>query len=553
MSTIKYNYCKKTFLYRERLKMSAVAKPTVILKRERGNAVRALIAQHGFSQQKLRLHTDRLKPPIDLADYGSRVVLLFQALGSVFEEFGRYLSHRPDLSPNQLTAQLRTITISRRNSLGSLNDLLGANAATELRSHLSDLDETPFDIRRFSQRYSGTMIDGQTVEIKVVRRMTAEEEADLELLDHVQSVLQPVMLHPTCLQHAVSDFRQAMVYSLDCRRLADSLETLRYDASEIPSLCIPRVEHKLTATQYLVMESVAGTRLTRDKGKSAPRENARGSVGLSQRICELWLQLASDGSLTPVSMCAENIVACADGTIALVDGEFTVLPSKARETLQAYLSAVACDDAKEAAECLLREFDPISRTVTQDQLLRILRQQVEPNKDKGRQSSYVLEKMFGQWQLVVQHGCLPLRHFSTVIQGLHNLAALIQNDRRGRDTFLEAIKSRRSSHMVKEVAALFDPHRFASDSEKMSEFFVSGPRTLDSALDSMFNTAHHHSPPQLRRPQKHTHWVIALFAIVTLFLSSNGQIVRPLVSQSQMTDTTQILCLCFLVVLIKQL
>ena len=533
--------------------MSAVAKPTAILKRERSIAVRVMIAQHGFAQQKLKLHTDRSKPPIDLADYGSRVVLLLQALGSVFEEFGRYLSHRPDLSPNQLTAQLRTITNSRWNSLGSLDDLLGANAAAELRSHLSNLDETPFDIRRFSQRYSGTMIDGQAVEIKVVRRLTAEEEADLELLDQLQSVLQPVMLHATCFQHAVSDFRQVMVHSMDCRRLAESLETLRYDAAEISSLCIPTVDHGLTTSQQIVMEAVPGIRLTRYGQRSTRRDKARGPVGLSQRICELWLQLASDGSLTPVSMCPQNIVACADGTIALVDGEFTVLPSKARETLQAYLSAVACDDAREAAESLMREFSHDNRSVTHDQLLRILRQQVEPPKSANKHQSYLLQKMVGQWQLAVQHGCIPLRHFAALIEAIVGLAVCIENDEPGIDCLSESIKGWRSSQVMNELAAVFHPQRFASDADKLSSVILSSPKSLNLSLDSLFGSSSEH-PRTLQGPRNKisTIWV-ATFAAIALFLSGPRQFERPNATQSNVSEFAPILCLCFFAVLLRKL
>ena len=553
MSTIKYNYCKKTFLYRERLKMSAVAKPVAILKRERGNAIRALIALHGFVQQKLRLHTDNVETVVDLPDYCNRIVAMLEALGCVFVEFGRYLAHRPDLLHNDLTKSLQTVTHSGRTTLGSLDEILGTIAATELRSRFSEIDETPFDTRRFSQRYSGKMLDGQSVEIKVVRQLSADEAADLELLEHVQSVFQPVMLHANCFRHAVSEFRQQFAQALDCRRLAESLETLRYDASEIPSLSIPTVEHTLTTSQTIVMESVSGIRISRNSTEFRRRSGSRNSTGLGQQICELWLQLASDGSLVPVNMSPDNIIHCTDGTIAIVDGNFTMLPSKARESLQVYLSAVASDDAREAAESLLREFTHENRSVTHDQLLRILRQQVEPSKSANEHQSYLLQKMVRQWQLVVQHGCLPLRHFAALIQALQNLQGCADNDQKEPDIFLRAIKEQRSSQMVQEMAALFDPQKFMSDADKVSELFATAPNTLNRTLDYMSNGVSVRHSQHMDLPRQSSRFLVVTFAAIALVWSLGGEDIRPILGRTVVNDSTQILCLCFLVLLFKQL
>lgn len=533
--------------------MSAVAKPTANLKRERSNAVRALIAQHGFAQQKLRLHTDNVGTVVDPPNYCNRIVVLLDALGCVFAEFGRYLAHRPDLSHSDLTKSLQTVTNSGQNTLGSLDEILGTIAVTELRSHFSAIDETPFDIRRFSQRYLGNMLDGQSVEIKVVRQLSAEESADLELLEHVQSVFQPVMLHASCFRHAVSEFRQLFAHALDCRRLAESLETLRYDASEIPSLCIPTVEHTLTTSQTIVMESVSGIRISRNSTEFRRRSGNRNSTGLGQQICELWLQLASDGSLVPVNMSPDNIIHCTDGTIAIVDGNFTILPSKARESLQVYLSAVASDDAREAAESLLREFTHENRSVTHDQLLRILRQQVEPSKSANEHQSYLLQKMVCQWQLVVQHGCLPLRHFAAMIQALQNLQGCADNAPNDPAIFLKAIKEQRSSQMVQEMAAIFDPQRFMSDADKVSEFFISAPTKFNTALDSAFDVSPHRSSNQVHRQKQHSKSPVLLLAIAATLWALSGQYFRPLGSQLQMTDTSQFLCLCILALIVKQL
>lgn len=484
-----------------------------------------IVPRHAGSQHQLH------------EDHVVRLRSILEQLGAGFAAFGRYLSSRPDVLSLPDCLELSLIRDSapatpyetvRQVVFSQLADLPGGAASVR---HAVRFDPEPFESRLLYQLHYGEVGPGELVVVKLIHQHL-RLDVDLKLIPMLSSIVAPLLSDFEQFHALVDDFRYTILEAIDCRRTADSLESLGHDCRESEALTVPKVFRDLCSSHVLVTERLDGTRLDKylarfhqpdgwHDGRSCtidgyvPDEIAR-------RLVDVWLTQVFDGSMLPAELRAENILIRSATELAIVDGAFGLVPRALKGSLLNYFCANAGDEPSKALAALLKELDGTNRQVSEATLDRQFRQVVafrDGGWDDGGRANCLSDTLFAQWRLASKHGYRPLRHLVRAYRGTFHIALLARQLAPDRDSFLEGVKDLRLTKLLHDIGTMVQPSYWGGQADRLASLMVLGPGFLDEALKSVSEKPAVAAPSQpTPRPKPHTRVSVVLITLLIAVL-----------------------------------
>jgi predicted unusual protein kinase regulating ubiquinone biosynthesis (AarF/ABC1/UbiB family) len=499
----------------------------------RRQEVKQCLAAGGFRSQGLTI-LGRKHPDSDSRDAIIRLRDALQQLGPVFASFGLYLASRPDLLA--LPDCLALAEISNR-SAPTPSDQVRQIVHDELDRETEGIspsqrfvkfDPEPFESRLLFQLHHGELESGDLVVVKIIHPRVCLEE-DLALLPLLADAVKPRLSDPEQFGSLIDDFGHAMTDAVDCRRVAESLESLSHDIREMDKLSVPKVHQDLCSRNILVTERLDGRRLDQYLAKLrdnvGPFSDSASSVDgvvadeLARQICDVWLLQAFDGTMLPIDVRPENILIRSPTQFAILDGTFVRLPRAAKENLLSYFVANATDESSKALASLLKELDVGNRRISDSALDRLFRQVVafrDGSWEDGGRTNCLSDTLFAQWRLAAANGYRPLRHLTQVYRGAFHIASLARQLAPERDSLLEGVKDLRLTKLLHDISSMMQPSYWGGQADRLAALMVLGPRHLDDALTMVGD----HDKPHVERhsvPRSTTNlWNALLIALLAV-------------------------------------
>lgn len=209
----------------------------------------------------------RLNPVPKRLNRGQRLRLALEALGPIFVKFGQILSTRPDLIPDDIVAELRSLQdnvppFSSAQAIKLIEEQLGR----PIDQLFAEFSEQPLASASIAQVHTARLFNesgepDQEVVVKVVRpKIELTIERDLQLLETMASLLVKYSAEGRRLKpmEVVEDYRHTIIGELNLQVEASNATQLRRNFADSELLYLPEVYWEYTRTKVMVSERIYG-------------------------------------------------------------------------------------------------------------------------------------------------------------------------------------------------------------------------------------------------------------------------------------------------------
>ena len=195
-----------------------------------------------------------------------------EMLGPTYIKLGQILSLREDILPRQVTDELKNL-LDRLPALHYRRyvELVEQELGRPVDDVFAWVDPRPLGSASIGQIHRATMIDGESVILKVVKpgiRQTLER--DVVLLKILGSILQ-LLLPRFQPRRVIDEFSRYTLREVDLRKEADNAETFTANFDDLPEVVFPKIHREYTTRSLLVMEHLG---LSRREVKRLVRQGA---------------------------------------------------------------------------------------------------------------------------------------------------------------------------------------------------------------------------------------------------------------------------------------
>ncbi len=313
----------------------------------RAHGGRALVADAGF------LDAAGATDVVDDPDASGRSLAAdLEARGPAWVKFGQLLATRADLLPPAVIEDLQRLHDDVEPiAFETIREIIEAELAVRLTKVFATFDEEPLASASLGQVHRATLRDGREVAVKVQRPDVRERvRPDLEAFEGLAALLEK---HSAPARNfgvvdVVAQFKNALARELDYRREASNLERLREELAGFDRLLVPGHVADLSTSRVLVMDYVAGTKVT-DVTDLRLLE-LDGGV-LVDQMFKAWLQQVLTDGFVHADPHPGNLVLTDDDRLGLLDAGMVLrIRPGAREGLLRLLLAVADDEVEHAAD-----------------------------------------------------------------------------------------------------------------------------------------------------------------------------------------------------------
>ncbi len=278
-------------------------------------------ARHGFGYAFERRPLRRRPPEVEsAASFGRHLRELLDELGPTFVKFGQLLSTRPDLVPEEVSAELRllqdTVTPFPFEEVQQAVE-------TELRAPLdalfSSFDPQPVAAASIGQVHIAHLQSGRKVAVKVQRPSAARRvESDLALLYQIARIARRRVdrLQFIDTVGVVDEFARSIRRELDYRIEARNADVFRRNFADEPRVAIPKVYWTYSSERVLTMEWLDGPKLGELVLPDMQMEERR---RLALLMADTWLEMIFRHGVFHGDPHPANVFALPDGRLGLVD------------------------------------------------------------------------------------------------------------------------------------------------------------------------------------------------------------------------------------------
>ncbi|HEX3555645.1 MAG TPA: AarF/UbiB family protein [Thermoanaerobaculia bacterium] len=500
-----------------------MTKPVRGRTRERRDEVARRLTALGLGSAK------RFPQPAGTAEetLGLRLRAALSELGPVFTAFGRYLSSRADLLPENECLILAGLPDQRSPlSLESVRELLQLGLGQPPEQLYAAFDPAPAGATLVWQEHRARLAGGEPVAVRFVRpELAAELDRDLDLLPLLGPALAPMVQagSGSWLAAAVDDFAAAMAAAADLGGQAAALTAVRQDgASSGLRLVVPRVLPALSTPRVLTREELPGTALETFFPIDAGTPGGPWSADLAVRLCQVWLRQACFGRAFPVDLEAGDVRVLPGDRLAWTGGTFGDLPPTARESLWEYLLAAAAHDPERACAALVREMEggPADGQGLPERL-----RQLVPFRDGGWAARDDLAGyLFLHWRCATAMGYRPRPHLVLFYRGVARLAATARRLAPGRDALREGLEATRFANGLGDVARMFESDAMKQALGTYAAAMIAMPQRLNELLTlaaegrTSIKLEMVEPPAERRRRDSSTAALAAVLAMVAVIL-----------------------------------
>jgi predicted unusual protein kinase regulating ubiquinone biosynthesis (AarF/ABC1/UbiB family) len=423
-----------------------------------------------------------------------------ESLGPVFSSFGTYLSSRVDLLPVSTCLELALIVDQVETTpISAVRELITREFGCPPEELYAAFEEVPFESQLMFQSHHALLENGAAVRVKVIHSEWQEQfNIDIELLPLLKAAFSDGDCSISPFENTIRDFRVTLQEQIDFIQEIKASDELAEDAKGFELLRVPQVIKDLCSSKITTIEQLPGLSLRdiivllerRRLGehaltRAAPRDLGFDPHDLARRLCLVWLRQVLLGSWFPVGLHPGEIVVLPNKQIAFTGGEFTRLPSDAKNSLWHYLIATSTEDPDKACSYLLGEMIQEGRPFDEEELRHRFRG-IVPFRDGGwstdGDSRSLAEHLFVHWKLVSERGLRPQRHLLAFYRGLFQTAAHARLLAPYSDPLLAGLQEVRAIEMLTQVRAMLGPSQLSDNLDKYAAMMMGLPQKLDDVL-----------------------------------------------------------------------
>jgi len=273
--------------------------------------------------------------------YGARLRMLFEELGPTFIKLGQFLSLRPDLLPEEITAELGKLLLGAAPlAFERLEPVLVEALGAAWREHFTSFETEPIASASIAQVHRAVTRAGRQVVLKIQRPgIEAVIQADLAILYDLAVLVERALprLRELRLVRLIENFARVLTLELDFNYEARTMELFRGNFRRDRAVHIPEVLPEHSSRRVLVMEFVEGVLLSDPEGLVKARVDTRriAAVGVRYVLAQIFQHGVYNADPHPA-----NFIVRPDGVLAPVDfGMVGVLNEDVRQALVGLLQA----------------------------------------------------------------------------------------------------------------------------------------------------------------------------------------------------------------------
>jgi ubiquinone biosynthesis protein len=285
----------------------------------------------------------------------TRIRLALTELGTTYIKLGQMLSTRPDLTGEEVAAELAKL---QEHVPSDPPETVLATVAAELGRPVQDVfgefDPAPVASASIGQAHVARLTDGRRVIVKVQHPgIEARIRSDLEILEALASFAEKSdELRRYRPVSVVKEFRRTLLRELDFSREERNLQQFAANFAENKTVRFPEVFPDLSTSRVLTMELLEGINFNDAAKLDAQRVNRE---ELARRGAMVWMEMIFRDGFFHADPHPGNLLVLADGALGIIDcGMVDRIDETMRETVEELLMGIAGGDATQLARLLMR-------------------------------------------------------------------------------------------------------------------------------------------------------------------------------------------------------
>ena len=327
-----------------------------------------ILVRYGFGDilERLKIEAYLRIPPSALSKLkgkrlirikeAERVRMALEELGPTFIKLGQVLSLRPDLVPVGFVKEFRKLQDEGPPfGFEQVEELIEGELGDKMEGIFKQFNPVPLASASLSQVHSGVTLEGEEVVVKVQRpRIKEVVEADLEILYNLaqQAERQMAELRPYDPVGTVEEFSKSIRRVLDFAAEGRNIERFAHNFRDDPTVYVPGVFWKLTASKVLTVERIRGIKVSQvEELKEAGLDPGQIAISGAQAILR---QIFEYGFFHAAPHPANILVLKGNIIAPLHYGMMGHLNEEMREELGMLLAAVISGDVKKIVKLLLK-------------------------------------------------------------------------------------------------------------------------------------------------------------------------------------------------------
>lgn len=289
--------------------------------------IAAVLVRHGLGhvvetwhlQDKaiLGLLLEKRDPDVQALSQFERITLALQDLGPTFVKLGQILSTRPDLVPQALCDELKSLQDRVQPiPFEQAREVIERSLGAPLDSVFRDFDETPLASASIAQVHTARLEGGEDVVVKVQRPgIRTTIQSDLNILYFVAKQLENAVPEAAAFGPVdiAREFDRAISKELDFGFEAQNLLRFARNFETWDSIHVPRLYKEVSSDTILVMERLIATKITEAAADGHAMEP------IARECVRMVFKMVFEDGFFHGDLHPGNLLILRDGRVGLID------------------------------------------------------------------------------------------------------------------------------------------------------------------------------------------------------------------------------------------
>jgi predicted unusual protein kinase regulating ubiquinone biosynthesis (AarF/ABC1/UbiB family) len=247
---------------------------------------------------------------------------IFEELGATYIKLGQFIASAPGIFPDVYVTEMQAL-LDRTSPVdfAELDEILKLELGKDYRKHFRSIEEVPLASASIAQVHAATLIDGESVVLKIQRPgIEAKMDADLGLMSFAAKLME--ILLPETKRVGVTDviheLGRSMADETDFIKEAHNIREFDNFLAKIgeDEVIVPKVYTKLSTKRVLTMSRLYGAPMT---DLATVRRYAKDPQYALEKALSTWFQSLAMVGFFHADVHAGNLMILEDGRIGFLD------------------------------------------------------------------------------------------------------------------------------------------------------------------------------------------------------------------------------------------